>query len=897
MRPGQRRRARSCRRSVDSEIDLLKLSESLSRHLVAGGSLLLPSRQRAAALRRAVVWTHLDSADVWPTPDVLPVRAWYARLAVQHSLPRTLSFAEEWMAWREHVRRAVVGDELLSVDSLTDGLQRAAGLVADWCLSERAIASFPTAEARWLTTGMEHVRRAASDRDAIASFDLAAQLQTSIGAHLMPWPKFSGFVPTPSLRALGFGDSDFLAVTDPTAAALVRAHAAHDIDDEHASIATWARAHLERDPDARLLVVLPDADARRDALDRVLTETLTPSTFAGERAAPVHEFEGGRALADAPEVRLALELLQALVQPIGCMQLAHVLEEFAWPAPRAARAAVAQQLRAGNPEPIPPSAVAALWRTTAGKVGASGPIELCIQRFESARGALRDAQPVTVRLARALDALEWDRVGGSDSVARQTRAAFGALLASLPTTADTAPATLVELLGVLARRENFAPSVGDVAVTISGACEHPIVRYDGIWFGGLQSDRWPVPVRLDAYIPWELQRAVGMPQASAVARLESARAYLDALAASTTELVCSWARNDGEAELAPSMLLRGRADLGDRKHPPRIVESAASLAMHLRRATTFVAERFDDARGAAWSTSSDVPGGAATLSDQAECPFRAYARTRWLRRPSEAWEPGVSPRERGRWLHRVLEKFWGSIGGSQRLAACTDQQIDAALDDALQEIPVEADMAVEVLDGRAEARERDRLRQVIKLALAFESKRAPFTVHETETDRAFQIESLRFNVRPDRVDRLADGRLVVMDYKSGSYKTLDFLGERPNAVQLFCYARALESEGEIVAGFGNLHFELRGPKGAVAAAAKDFLPIAGKVDAWPAISAAYPARLASLAAEFAQGDARIMPSKHACQYCELTPLCRRAEVGVSLIDDDEESGETEEGEP
>ena len=170
--------------------------------------MLLPSRQRAAALRRAVVWSHLDAADIWPTPDVLPVRAWYARLAVRHSLPRSLSFAEEWLAWREHVRRNVASDGLMSVDSLTDGLQRAAGLAAEWCLTDRTILRYPSAEAQWLATGMAQVRRVAAERGAIASFDLAAQLQTSIGAGGIQRPKYMGFAPTPALCAFGFDRSE-----------------------------------------------------------------------------------------------------------------------------------------------------------------------------------------------------------------------------------------------------------------------------------------------------------------------------------------------------------------------------------------------------------------------------------------------------------------------------------------------------------------------------------------------------------------------------------------------------------------------------------------------------------------------------------------------------------------
>jgi hypothetical protein len=104
-----------------------------------------------------------------------------------------LSFAEEWLAWREHVRRNVAGDGLLSVDSLTDGLQRAAGLAADWCLTEQTILRYSSAEAQWLATGIAQVRRVAAERGAIASFDLAAQLRALIGAGLDQKPKYAGF--------------------------------------------------------------------------------------------------------------------------------------------------------------------------------------------------------------------------------------------------------------------------------------------------------------------------------------------------------------------------------------------------------------------------------------------------------------------------------------------------------------------------------------------------------------------------------------------------------------------------------------------------------------------------------------------------------------------------------
>jgi hypothetical protein len=68
------------------------------------------------------------------------------------------------------------------------------------------------------------------------------------------------------------------------------------------------------------------------------------------------------------------------------------------------------------------------------------------------------------------------------------------------------------------------------------------------------------------------------------------------------------------------------------------------------------------------------------------------------------------------------------------------------------------------------------------------------------------------------------------------------------------------------------------------------------VDAWPAIRASYAARLTAIAAEFANGDARIRPSKKACEYCDLTPLCRRNEVGGIGSEGEDEADEAEDRE-
>src|SRR5712664_3798915 len=65
-------------------------------------------------------------------------------------------------------------------------------------------------------------------------------------------------------------------------------------------------------------------------------------------------------------------------------------------------------------------------------------------------------------------------------------------------------------------------------------------------------------------------------------------------------------------------------------------------------------------------------------------------------------------------------------------------------------------------------RERERMAGVLRKWLDIERQREPFEVEQLELGRqAARHAGLEFSVRIDRVDRLADGARVLIDYKTG----------------------------------------------------------------------------------------------------------------------------------
>ena len=62
--------------------------------------------------------------------------------------------------------------------------------------------------------------------------------------------------------------------------------------------------------------------------------------------------------------------------------------------------------------------------------------------------------------------------------------------------------------------------------------------------------------------------------------------------------------------------------------------------------------------------------------------------------------------------------------------------------------------------------ETERTQQLLAEWLNKEKERPPFTIIEKESWQTTQFAGLSFHLRADRVDQLADGSLMILDYKT-----------------------------------------------------------------------------------------------------------------------------------
>jgi probable DNA repair protein len=672
---------------------------------------------------------------------------------------------------------------------------------------------------------------------------------------------------------------------------------ASDTNEELERIAEWCKARLIRQPDARLLVLMPGAPEARERLVTLIRQNLDrPGALSGslvrDSTSEIAAIEGGLPLARNPLAGHALRSLSWLVGGSEFAEFSAWLCAPHWQSAEAGRARLDLWLRERAPLDVDARRLlAALEIVPDSLKSTAGDLSGRVTRALRALGTSGQASPRlwSERFAQALAALGWPGGRTLTSAEAQTHDRFSELLDDFggltPSIPSMSRETAVQLLNELATRASFRPASGDALVTISSQLTDPIVLYDGIWVCGLHADAWPAPVQPDPFLPLSAQVAAGVPAATAAGRALEARNLMNAWAASTGELVLSSPMRADDVQLSPSPFVM--------KFVRSTEEPAAAGSIWLPRRVRREGqvEVVEDRTGPAWDVSRPLPSGTRSLELQNLCPFRAYAELRLGSTSLEAPEPGVAPDVRGKLLHTALEKVWSTLRDSDGLAARTDealmQVVSRAVDDAALEVmgPIHGEAR-----PAPEQRECRRAVRLIRALCALERTRSVFTVRDMERDSVLRIAGAQLRLRIDRLDELGSGGLAILDYKSGRAVAGDWYSERPSHPQLLAYLAAVGRETVAMATVSVTAREIRFDG---VAADSNLLPKVRPVEppggedrskAWAIRQDEWLARVEQLVSDFIGGRAQVDPRPKACQYCHVVSVCRIADTGADAVE-------------
>jgi len=84
------------------------------------------------------------------------------------------------------------------------------------------------------------------------------------------------------------------------------------------------------------------------------------------------------------------------------------------------------------------------------------------------------------------------------------------------------------------------------------------------------------------------------------------------------------------------------------------------------------------------------------------------------------------------------------------------------------------------------------LRQLCLALVAADIAREDFVVDSVERELNFFEDGVAMTLRTDRIDRLSDNSIVILDYKTGARRPFLTAGGEPRGIQLVAYACALD---------------------------------------------------------------------------------------------------------
>lgn len=658
--------------------------------------------------------------------------------------------------------------------------------------------------------------------------------------------------------------------------------------------ARWCRAQFEKDPTGRYAVVLSDMHNDRDRLEYYLRQEFGCLT-QNYASLPVN-FATGFTLDRVPLVRDALRILEFSMPEIDVENVVAILQSRFITPPRyqlSQREKCIRQLRELGKQRIPPRVMRSALDALLDKAVESAPWETVFQLEANGRWQKRARppsqwlEPIRAILSAwgwpegaALDSLEYQQAGQW----QETLDAFAALdLFTGPLSFTQAITSLRELLS----EQQFQPRTDDQAVQVLGPLETTGLYFDAIWVTGMTATRWPAAAQPNPYLPHSLQRQQRMPHADASWERNWANMRWQQWMGGAGELQTSYVDQIDGAEALPSPLLRASSK-DDARAEAAAVEDWRTDERWLNQAQSAIFDPVALGPVALHAYERGSQGvGAAVLEQQSVCPFQAFAAARLHTSPTPGLSAGLLPSERGTLLHRALYSLWGEFKDRTGLVSASEAQlhstIEASLGYAESGLPKDR---LDLLGGDVIALERKRLDSVLRRWLMLESNRTEaFSVIAREDPREHELGGLHLRLRVDRVDRLADGDTLIVDYKSGAIGSVNqWLGERPTRPQLPLYGllppeaagiayASLKPGAEGFKGIGERDFV---PGIAVAATFSEDQNTGGMGE----LRQMWHHELSLIAAEFVAGQSAVDPTQDACRYCQRFSLCRISEAAL-----------------
>jgi ATP-dependent helicase/nuclease subunit B len=432
-------------------------------------------------------------------------------------------------------------------------------------------------------------------------------------------------------------------------------------------------------------------------------------------------------------------------------------------------------------------------------------------------------------------------------------------LVSPPVSFESALSHLRRLLS-----KNVEPGDWSSPIQVIDASEAPGMEFASAIVVGMSEETWPPRQDLSPLVPLALQRAHRVPGSTVASAQEERERLTAALFQIAPEVIATYS-----GRVAPIAERFVRREFVETEIWTGLLPQQAYLKASL--------QRLEDSQGPELAPSETIRGGASLLKAQSLCPFKAFAEYRLAAQAPEDACFGFDARERGGFLHKAIENVWARLGSQTVLRAMEPEDLRLLIQSAIEDAVNNGETgSLHHLVTRAE---QERLERILWDWLQVErSRKQPFTVETVEQETHFEAPGLKLRLRVDRIDRLENGNVLLIDYKSGQQSRNKLKGARPKEPQLLVYAA---SSADPVDGIFFAEMRPNTVRAVGLSREKQFesKSVDVKKHDWNSFLEASKAEVYRLAEQFVKGYAVVDPVSGVCGYCPSKPFCRIHEAG------------------
>jgi ATP-dependent helicase/nuclease subunit B len=902
-------------------------------YLAEGWRIVTPNSRLASRVRLSIVdQAYAETLKPVESPAILSLKNWFDDLWQQYLedgdsyalAHRILTDDQELMLWQQIIADST--EALLNPQAIARDLMQARRWLWQWQID------LDDSRIRIFFISREHQAAlnwfAVFDQYCAKSRWLTREARNSYISQTLPEKKkyadekilLLGFAElSPRDRAVMAAISQCETLPDPEFSSRRELLAFNDSNEELLAAANWIKQRLEQSED-RIALVVPDLTARRAAIVRVVQQVLQPEQFHmdSEWKIPPFNISAGESLGELPIARIAVLALRLAYthlqrnewQTLFASPYFSILSEE-----RKFLAQLLVQLAETRSDVLEASALRKAIQYASEKFSPDhklAEILLSVANQQRQSSGKYSSSVWAEKFRHLLHELNWPGQRGLQSIDYQQHqqiqdALDGFASADFLLKALSA-AEAIRYFESLLQRQIFQPQSVDSRVQILGTLEAAGLQFDAMWILGMDEMHWPPSPSPNPFLPLRLQNDYQLPRSSAQRELALAITLTRQLLGSSYQIIASYCQLQDETHYGPSALLENFVEKPFQSVNGSLLSPLILQSDVLKNVPVQIVDAGQAPPYRLQSNESSPPvirGGSNIITDQAQCAFRSFVVHRLQ---GEALEPAgyvFDQREQGSLLHKALEEFWSDIPDQLALIALSEEELHQrcgqSIDKALQYMTQSILRRGVTFGPVLQSLEAVRLKNRMLSWLDEEKRRPPFAVYSREETVKLKLADLHITLRADRIDQLADGSFIVIDYKTGlADKPLQWLGDRPENLQLPLYVVQFSQQRKPVSGlaFAKIHPEKIVMEGLGRDEQTGLLAryqlgtsnnIEWQMDNWSDLLQHWQNTVHSLAEEFCRGEAKIFPLKppKTCDYCELKPVCRFHLD--QIIEDDEES--------